>query len=189
MYPALFPGNFLSMPKILGDAARVVDDGHGLTIDELAGNVATKEDTISIAMVKIAAPTAEPWLTLAYDEWMCVLKGRVVLKFDDGKSELEVKGGQTVFIAKGERFKPEFPDAGTEYIPVAIPAFRPDRCIREDGPNSDVSQKLAALHGLPSMDLGANLRAVLPKLLLVGCGFALSLGVQLARRKLGGARG
>ena len=128
-----------SMPKIVGGLSRVVDDGHGLTIDELTGNVATKEDTLSIAMVKIAAPTAEPWLTLHYDEWMCVLKGRVVLKFDDGNSELEVKGGQTVFIGKGERFKPEFPDAGTEYIPVAIPAFRPDRCIREDG-NSEVSQ-------------------------------------------------
>lgn len=134
------------MPSIVGSSHRVVDDGHGLTIDELAGNVATSEDRISIAHVNISAPTAEPWLTLQYDEWMCVLKGRMVLLSDDGKSQLEVKAGQTVFIAKGERFKPEFPDGGTEYVPVCLPAFRPDRCLREDGPDSEVSAKLKTLH-------------------------------------------
>lgn len=57
-----------------------------------------------------------------------------------------MKAGQTVFIAKGERFKPEFPDGNTEYVPVCLPAFRPDRCIREDDPNGAVPTKLAALH-------------------------------------------
>eukprot|EP00966_Prymnesium_polylepis_P028902 670241-Prymnesium_polylepis.1 len=57
------------MPQIVGGETRVVDDGAGLTIDELAGNVATKEDRISIALVRVSAPTAEPWLTLDYDEW------------------------------------------------------------------------------------------------------------------------
>merc|ERR1712032_185991 len=66
---------------------------------------------------------------------------------NDGASRLEVKAGQTVFIAKGERFKPEFPDGGTEYVPVCLPAFRPDRCAREDGPDSKVSRKLQELHG------------------------------------------
>ena len=129
-----------SMPKLVGGRKRVVDDGQGLTIDEYCGNVATSEDRISIAHVNISEPTSEPWLTLGYDEWMCCLKGRMVLISDDGKARLEVQAGQTVFIAKGERFKPEFPDAGTEYIPVAMPAFRPDRCIREDGPESEVTQ-------------------------------------------------
>ena len=135
------------MPKLVGGRKRVVDDGRGLIIDEYCGNVATSEDRISIAHVNISEPTSEPWLTLGYDEWMCCLKGRMVLISDDGKARLEVQAGQTVFIAKGERFKPEFPDAGTEYIPVAMPAFRPDRCIREDGPESEVTQKLQALHG------------------------------------------
>ena len=80
--------------------------------------------------MKVSAATAEPWLTLDYDEWMCVLKGRMVLLYDDGRSSLDVKAGETVFIERGERFKPEFPDGGTEYIPVCLPAFRPDRCQR-----------------------------------------------------------
>lgn len=134
------------MPKIVGASARVVDF-EGLTIDELAGNVATKSDRISIAHVKVANATSEPWLTLQYDEWMCVLKGRMVLLYEDGEKTMEVKAGETVMISAGERFKPTFPDAGTEYIPVCLPAFRPDRCLREEeGNSSSVSQNLKRLH-------------------------------------------
>ena len=118
------------MPKIVGGSQTVVDH-EGLTIDELAGNVATQNDRISIAHVKVANASSEPWLTLDYDEWMCVLKGRMVLLYGDGK-ELEVSHGQTVFIERGERFRPTFPEGGTEYVPVCLPAFRPDRCVREE---------------------------------------------------------
>jgi hypothetical protein len=51
------------MCSIIGKSERVVDAG-GFQIDELAGNVATKSDRISIAFVKAAAGTKEPWLTL-----------------------------------------------------------------------------------------------------------------------------
>lgn len=133
------------MPSIVGGAERVVE-GDSFTIDEYAGNVASKDDRISIAHVQISAPTAEPWLTLQYDEWMAVIKGRLLLEHSGGT--LEVKAGQTVFIGKGERFRPSFPEAGTEYIPVCLPAFRPDRCLREDGTprESEVSKKLQELH-------------------------------------------
>ena len=74
------------MPSIVGKSTRVVDVP-GLTIDELAGNVASQSDRISIALVKAAAGTSEPWLTLHYTEWICVLKGRVVLKVEGMTSE------------------------------------------------------------------------------------------------------
>lgn len=48
------------MCTIIGDVARVVD-ADGFKIDELAGNVATKNDRISIACVQAAAGTKEPW--------------------------------------------------------------------------------------------------------------------------------
>lgn len=131
------------MPRVVGGSQRVVDH-EGLTIDELAGNVATNSDRISIALVKVANPSSEPWLTLDYDEWMCVLKGRMVLLYGEGK-EMEVKAGETVFIERGERFRPTFPDSGTEYVPVCLPAFRPDRCIREEEVGT-VSERLATLH-------------------------------------------
>ena len=43
----------------------------------------------------------------------------------DNKEEktMAVSAGKTVFIAKGERFKPVFSVAPTEHVPVYLPAF------------------------------------------------------------------
>jgi len=38
----------------------------------------------------------------------------------------------------------------TSVSPWCLPAFRPDRCIREDGPGSEVSKKLNVLHSTPA---------------------------------------
>lgn len=139
------------MPKLIG-SSQVVVQVDGLTIDELAGNVATKDDTISIAYVTISEPTAEPWLTLEYDEWLCVRKGKMVLHYGNGET-LDVNAGETCFVAKGERFRPVFPVAPTEYVPVCLPAFRPDRCHREEGDDpSDVTNKLLKLHKMDKKD-------------------------------------
>ena len=74
------------MPKILGKTERVVEHD-GLTIDEVVGNVATKDDTMSVALVSVTKPTAEPWLTLHYDEWFCVTKGRCDMRFINDEVE------------------------------------------------------------------------------------------------------
>lgn len=132
------------MPSIIGKKVTVVDNG-GIQINELAGNVATRQDTISIAQVTVSqANTSEPWLTLDYDEWICVIKGTVELHYGDNEV-LEVNAGETVFLERGERFRPFFP-IETEYIPVCLPAFTPERCKREEEPNSAVSTRLKELH-------------------------------------------
>ena len=100
------------MPKLIGKSTRVVEHD-GLSIDELAGNVASNEDTLSVARVIVATPTSEPWLTLDYDEWICVLKGKIEMNYYNKEETLEVmtvEEGQTCFISKGERFRPVFPD-------------------------------------------------------------------------------
>lgn len=144
------------MIKIVGKSTRVVELPE-FYIDELAGNVASKEDTLSVARVVVTQPTSEPWLTLHYDEWICVLKGKVEMHFhedNDTSKEvtiLTVLAGETCFVGKGQRFRPIFPVGDTEYIPVCIPAFKPERCIREeDGEVSDVSKKLQSLHAAPN---------------------------------------
>jgi len=129
--------------KVVGAAATVVDTGL-LKIDELAGNVASSDDRISIAKVVVSAPTEEPWLTLSYDEWICVTKGRIVMALPDG-SEVNVAAGQTCLVDKGTRFQPRFPVGDTEYIPVCLPAFHPHRCVREEGVSA-VKAKLEQLH-------------------------------------------
>merc|ERR550534_461647 len=130
---------------IVGSSVRVVD-ADGLKIDEIHGNVASNDDTLSIAYVTAAKGTMEPWLTLAYDEWICIRKGRVQFEFDGGF--IQAQAGQTVKICDGTRFRPSFPE-DAEYIPVCLPAFRPDRCIREDinADGEKISQNLKKLHG------------------------------------------
>jgi len=139
------------MPKIIGKSETVVEID-GLKVVELAGNVATSNDKISIASVSVANPTSEPWLTLDYDEWICCTKGLVELHYQDVEGNavvLEVNEGETAFIKEGERFRPVFPKGNTEYIPVCLPAFRPDRCHREEGDeHSSVTVKLRQLHGM-----------------------------------------
>jgi len=137
----------IEMPKIVGKSVRVVDF-EGLSIDELCGNVATKDDTISIAHVRISNACGEPWLTLHYDEWICVTKGSISLHFmeNDEEKVLTAQAGETVFVGKGERFRPVFSEAGTEYFPVCLPAFRPDRCLREEEGVTEVSKNLQNLH-------------------------------------------
>ncbi len=60
-----------------------------------------------------------------------------------------VKEGQTVFIPKGTRMQPVFP-VPSKYIPLCIPAFSPERCVREEGTTegklSSVSVRLNELH-------------------------------------------
>jgi len=144
------------MPKIVGKSTRVVETD-GFTIDEYAGNVGSNDDTMSLAVVKVSKPYAEPWLTLRYDEWMCVMKGQVDCHVIDEQTQKEIKAvsavaGDTIFIAKGQRFKPVFPVADTEYVPVCIPAFKPDRCVREEDNHDSkdeekkITERLSELH-------------------------------------------
>ena len=72
--------------------------------------------------------------------------GKVVLS-QEGVADVEVPAGETVHIAPGTRFQPSFP-VDTEYVPVGLPAFRPDRCVREDTTDegSAVAAKLRKLH-------------------------------------------
>jgi uncharacterized protein (DUF952 family) len=139
-------------PKVVGKSTRVVD-ADGLTIDEFAGNVGDNQDTMSLAVVKVRKPSSEPWLTLDYDEWIGILRGKIefhyVEELTGNKSKMVAKAGETVFVAKGERFRPVFPEGDTEYIPVCIPAFKPERCLREEegGINtSPVAKRLSELH-------------------------------------------
>lgn len=146
--------------KVIGRAVTVVDTGL-MKINELAGNVATSSDTLSIAQVTVTEPTEEPWLTLDYDEWICVLTGRIIMAVGDGV--VEVGAGETCYVERGTRFQPRFPEGGTTYVPVCVPAFKPERCVREEGGGapSAVSAKLEALHGAAAATANAPAAEVL----------------------------
>lgn len=136
--------------RLIGQSIKVVDH-EGLTITECIGNASTSIDDLSLALVNVQGPTSEPWLTIHYDEYMHVTEGCLELHYELDNKSLNVTAGQTVFIAKGTRFQPRFPAGITKYIPVCLPAFQPERCIREEGTEaSNVSKKLKELHSKPT---------------------------------------
>ena len=131
-------------PHIIGKALTVVEVP-GLTVKELIGNAATKQDTLSVAHETISATSSEPWKTCLFDEWLHVLKGKIDV-MHSGDQKLTVNAGETCYVPKGERYRPLFPEVDTEFIAICSPAFKPERCFREEEGSSGVSDQLKDLH-------------------------------------------
>lgn len=132
-------------PHIIGTALNVVEIP-GLTVRELAGNASTNQDTLSVAHEFISAPSAEPWKTNLFDEWLCVLKGKIEIKHGQDDEILTVNAGETCQVTKGERYRPMFPMADTEFLAICVPAFKPERCTREEKGSDSVSNQLENIH-------------------------------------------
>lgn len=126
---------------------KVVEVPDVICIEEVVGGVSTKDDSISVACVKTGAGTSEPWLTMQYEEWLHIKSGRCIAKTNKESSDGDVviEAGQTAYIAKGSTWQPTFPEA-TEYIAICLPAFRPDRCIREGENNEEGMELLKDMH-------------------------------------------
>ena len=133
------------MPTVIGKANRVVEVDGVLAIDELVGNVATSQDTLSVARTTVQKPTSEPWLTFEYDEWICVTKGGMEISYEEGGQlqTMLVNAGEIAFVGKKERIKPSFL-GGSEYLSICHPAFTPDRCYREEEGNTKTALKRSA---------------------------------------------
>ena len=54
---------------------------------------------------RVKKGTAEPFLTLGYDEWICVLEGKILFEQGDEKPDVTATAGQTAFIKEGTRFR------------------------------------------------------------------------------------
>jgi len=135
----------MSKVSIIGKANRVADMPD-LTIDELAGRVATKSNLVSVAHVHAKKGRKEPFLHIQYDEWICILNGKML--FECEGDEITGNAGDTILIKKNTRFRPSFLE-DTEYIPVCLPAFSPDLCTREDDTDAEnvkFAENLKKLH-------------------------------------------
>ena len=79
-----------------------------LQINELIGGLSTKTDDISVVMEKAAVDSGDDsFKTCAFDEWLCVLKGRITCKIMSAPNgDVEVGPGETIFIAKNSTWKP-----------------------------------------------------------------------------------
>ena len=118
--------------KLVGEHLTVVDVPNVIKIDELVGNMSTSNDEISVAHVVTSAEFEEPWLTIQYDEWLCILEGECIayVDKDDIDKKVVIKAGKTAHIKRGSTWKPTFPFP-SKYIAVCKPAFSPDRLLKD----------------------------------------------------------
>jgi mannose-6-phosphate isomerase-like protein (cupin superfamily) len=93
-------------------------------IEEYAGRVATKNETVSIARIVCPPGWAEKGQQPEFAETKVVLKGMIQVEHKHGV--LDVKAGQAVTSHPGEWVRYSTPgEEGAEYIAVCVPAFSP----------------------------------------------------------------
>ncbi len=115
-------------PAVLSEGVQVVniDDGK-LIIKEVTGNASTGDRGISIARVTVKGKMEEAVQIPGFDEYVMVLKGRMIVYVGDNEDVvLEAGEGQTLHLPRGVRYRYTVPEEGCEYVPICLPAFRPE---------------------------------------------------------------
>ncbi|MEJ2177407.1 MAG: cupin [Gammaproteobacteria bacterium] len=99
-------------------------------IEEYAGRVNTKHDTVSVARMQSPSGWEEPGQRPEFEEITIVLRGVLKVEYESGF--LEVSEGQGVVCRPGEWIKYSTPGPeGAEYIAVCLPAFSPTTVHRD----------------------------------------------------------
>ncbi|MET0984057.1 MAG: cupin domain-containing protein [Steroidobacteraceae bacterium] len=100
-------------------------------IEEYAGRVSTKHETISVARMVSPSGWQEPGQRPQFEEITVVLKG--TLQVDHEGGVLLVSAGQGVICRPGEwvRYSTPGPE-GAEYVAVCLPAFSPSTVHRDE---------------------------------------------------------
>lgn len=100
-------------------------------IEEYVGRVNSKTDAVSVARMVSPGGWVEPAQTPEFDEYTVVLRG--MLRVDTPAGTLEVRAGQAVIVAAGERVQYASPEeGGAEYVAICLPAFSPDTVHRDE---------------------------------------------------------
>ncbi len=100
-------------------------------IEEYAGRLSSGHEQVSIARMVSPGGWEEPAQQPDFQEITVVLRGMLRVETDAGV--LDVRAGQAVIAAAGERVRYSTPeDEGAEYIAVCLPAFSPQTVHRED---------------------------------------------------------
>ena len=100
-------------------------------IEEYAGRVNTRHESVSVARMVSPSGWEEPGQRPEFEEVTVVLKGMLRVEYEGGL--LEVGAGQGVICRPGEwvRYSTPGPE-GAEYIAVCLPAFSPSTVHRDE---------------------------------------------------------
>lgn len=91
-------------------------------IQEFFGRVNSRDEKVSIALMRSPSGWVEPGQMPEFDEYTVVLKGMLHVISHDGM--FDVRAGEAIMVPKGEWVRYSTPGAeGAEYIAVCLPAF------------------------------------------------------------------
>lgn len=117
------------MPTHVPAPTRIPVPG-GKRIDEYVGRA--NSDTTAVSVARMSAPGGwtEPAQAPEFDEVTLVLRGTVRVEHEGGV--IEVRAGEAVLTAAGERVLYSTPEPdGAEYVAVCVPAFTPALAHRD----------------------------------------------------------
>lgn len=120
------------MPKLISAPSIIEAAGtKPKRIEEYAGRVNTRHESVSVARMVSPSGWEEPGQRPEFEEITVVLKGALRVEYEGGI--LEVNAGQAVTAHPGEwvRYSTPGPD-GAEYIAICLPAFSPETVHRDD---------------------------------------------------------
>jgi len=100
-------------------------------IQEFAGRVNSKHESVSVARMISPSGWEEPGQRPEFEEITVVLKGTLRVQHEGGA--LDVHAGQAVVTSPGEwiRYSTPGPE-GAEYVAVCLPAFSPATVHRDE---------------------------------------------------------
>jgi mannose-6-phosphate isomerase-like protein (cupin superfamily) len=120
------------VPRLINAPAVVTAAGtRPKQIHEYVGLVNSGHAGVSVARMVSPAGWEEPPQRPEFEEVTVVLRGLLRVEFEGGS--MDVRAGQAVVAAPGERVRYSTPEAdGAEYIAVCLPAFSPSTVHREE---------------------------------------------------------
>ena len=120
------------MPTFVESPARVQAAGNKpKIIEEYVGRVCTRNEMLSVALMRSPEGWVEPGQTPEFEEYTVVLKGMLRVTFAGGSRD--VRPGQAVVTHPGEWVQYSTPETdGAEYVAVCVPAFSPHTVHRDE---------------------------------------------------------
>jgi mannose-6-phosphate isomerase-like protein (cupin superfamily) len=120
------------MPRLIEKPTLVTAAGtKPKRIEEFAGRLSSGHSEVSVARMVSPGGWQEPAQQPEFEEITVVLRG--MLRLETKAGVLDVRAGQAVVTAPGERVRYSTPEPdGAEYIAVCVPAFSPQSVHRCD---------------------------------------------------------
>ena len=125
------------MPRLVRTPARITAAGNKpKRIDEYVGRVHTGNARVSVARMRSPEGWVEPAQAPEFEEHTFVISGLLRVEHWDAAgapATLDVRAGELVSVAAGERVRYSTPEpGGAEYVAICVPAFSPDSVHRDE---------------------------------------------------------